>query len=148
MPELSYIVLDIYQFELSLPYTAGHVLTETEASVLNWHRAELIQKIAYRWLHQIKHPNDKSILSFHEIDLLQERITHLDSEYHLAPRHAPAQSYLDKHLEGMARRFLDRTGEAPTPERIRELKRSPVIRDLTRRLIENRFGDTPEDFSI
>jgi hypothetical protein len=145
---MSFIVVQHYQFPIRDPFKEGHVLTETEANVLNWHRARLIQKIVHKWVteaidHAIEASGDdpNTILSVAEVDSITQRITDFDAEYKLSKAKEPRTSILEYNLELLASNFLYKNGinggEEPSPEDLARIKRVPEIQARARDLIKS-----------
>jgi hypothetical protein len=86
MPKIN---LSQYQFVLRDPWQAGHVMTELEATALNFYRADLIRKIAIRWIIEAEDACEDGVLTIPELELITKAIDKLDSEYTLSMREAP-----------------------------------------------------------
>ena len=134
---MSFIVIQHYQFPIRDPYEKGHVMTETEANVLNWHRASLIQKTTQRWvIEAINGKEDKELLSLEELDKLTWRIKEFDATYEISPRKTPKQSILEYNLEMLAEGVLFLGGNLePEEEDLERVKRTPEIQARARDLI-------------
>jgi hypothetical protein len=134
---MAFIVIQEYQFPIRDPYEAGHVLTELEANVLNWHRAGLIQKTTQRWVLEVINGSD-SILSVEALAELREKIVEFDSRYELSPRKSPKKSILEYNLDLVANGILLRAGEfEPSEEDIERVKRTPEVQARARDLIRS-----------
>jgi len=83
------INLSQYQFVLSDPWQAGHVMTELEATSLNYCRADLIRKIAIRWVNEAEEAAPDGVLTIEQLDKITEAISKLDSEYQISARVTP-----------------------------------------------------------
>jgi len=141
---MSFIVIQHYQFPIRDPFEAGHVLTETEANVLNWHRASLIQKTTQRWVLEAINGSEE-LLSLEELDKLTWRIKEFDATYELSPRRPPKQSILEHNLELLAEGLLFLNGEMePEEEDLERVKRTPEIQAKARALIRA-ANFTPEE---
>lgn len=135
---MSFVVIQHYQFPIRDPYREGHVLTDVEASVLNWHRARLIHKIVYRWAIDVIENSENTILSVEEVDKLTQRIIAFDQEYELTRAKEPRTSILEYNLELLASNFLYKKGdEEPSREDIERIKRVPEIQARARDLIKS-----------
>jgi len=132
-----WIVIQEYQFPIQAPYEAGHVLTETEANVLNWHRAGLIQKTTQRWILEATEGLD-DLLSVEELEKLAWRIKEFDAAYELSPRRAPKKSSLEHNLELVANGILLRAGELePSEEDLERVKKTPEVQARARDLVRS-----------
>jgi hypothetical protein len=128
-----FVVVEQYQFPISAPYEEGHVMTATEATVLNWHRARLVQKLVTRMVMMEINASDNDLLSVGELDALQARIAAFDEAYELDFKREPRISVLEYHLEMLATDLLKRAGhEEPTEEQIERVKRAPQIQEKAR----------------
>jgi len=143
---MSHIVIQHYQFPITDPFREGHVLTETEANVLNWHRARLIQKIVLKWTSEvidkaIERDGPSAILSVEEVDALTKRIIEFDANYTLSKAKEPRTSILEYNLELLASNFLyskmNGDGAEPSREDIERIKRVPEIQARARDLIRS-----------
>lgn len=134
---MAFIVIQEYQFPIRDPYEAGHVLTELEANVLNWHRASLIQKTTQRWVIEAINGSD-TILSPQALDELAARIKEFDDRYELSPRKSPRKSILEYNLELVANGILLRAGEfEPSEEDLERVKKTPEVQARARDLIKS-----------
>jgi hypothetical protein len=134
---MSFIVIQHYQFPIKDPFEAGHVLTEAEASVLNWYRAGLIQKTTQRWVLEAIN-GSPDILSIQTLDELAARIKEFDARYELSPRKAPRKSILEYNLDLVANGILLRSGEfEPSEEDIERVKKTPEVQARARDLIKS-----------
>jgi hypothetical protein len=86
MPRIN---LSQYQFVLSDPYQPGHVMTELEASTLNYHRADLIRKIVIRWVNDAEDAAPDGVLTVEALEALTDAISQLDEQYQLSERSEP-----------------------------------------------------------
>lgn len=142
---MSFIVAQHYQFPIRDPFKEGHVLTETEANVLNWHRARLIQKIVLKWVTEVidkaienNGGDPNTILSVEEVDMLTQRIADFDYDYKLSKAKEPRTSILEYNLDLLASNFLYRNGDGePSAEDIERIKRVPEIQARARDLIRS-----------
>ena len=137
---MSFAVVHLYQFPISDPFSAGHVMTETEANVLNWHRARLIQKIVHRWVTEVIDDNggEDSILSAESVAALRDRISEFDRNYNLQPAKEPRASILEYHLDVLARNFLYQNGYTDLREEdVERIKKTPDIQKRARELIKS-----------
>lgn len=141
---MSFIVVQQYQFQIRDPYSEGHILTDVEANVLNWHRARLIQKIVHRWVVEaieaaVEASGDPNILlSVDEVEAISQRIIDFDYDYKLSKAKEPKTSILEYNLELLAFNFLYRRGdEEPSREDIERIKRVPEIQARARELIKS-----------
>ena len=134
---MSYIVIQHYQFPVKDPFKAGHVLTEIEAGVLNWHRAGLIQKTTQRWITEAQNGSDE-LLSVEKLDELGARIKEFDENYELSERKPPKPSALEYHLVQIAEGLLLLQGQLEyTEEDIERIKRTPEVQTRARDLIRS-----------
>jgi hypothetical protein len=132
---MSFIVIQHYQFPTRDPYKAGHVLTEIEANVLNWHRASLIQKTTQRWVLEAINGSEE-LLSMEELDKLTWRIKEFDATYEFSPRKTPKQSILEHNLDLLAEGILFLNGNMdPEEEDLERIKRTPEVQAKARALI-------------
>jgi hypothetical protein len=128
-----FVVVEQYQFPISAPYHAGYTLSETEAAVLNWHRARLVQKLVTRWAVPIINSSPNDILSVEEVASLATEIADFDSTYELEFKREPKSSILEYHLNLLALDFLKRSGvEHFGKEAIERIKRTPQIQERAR----------------
>ena len=137
---MSYIVIQHYQFPISDPFKAGHVMTEVEANVLNWHRARLIQKIVRTWVLEAIDTKGESLLSFQEAFELEQRIRDFDRIYQLSPAKEPKTSVLEYNLDLLVQNFLLRNNlnEVITrKEDIDRIKKTPEIQERARDMIRS-----------
>lgn len=141
---MSYIVVQHYQFPIHDPFSEGHVLTEVEAQVLNWHRARLIQKIVHKWVvEEIEAAiadtgDDYNVLTVEQVDKLLKRIAEFDESYTLSKAKEPKTSVLEYNLDLLATNFLYRKGEDdPSREDIEKIKKAPEIQARARDLIRS-----------
>jgi hypothetical protein len=135
---MSFALIQHYQFPLRDPFEEGHILTATEAHVLNWHRARLIQKIVHRWVMDAQDECTDTILSVEEMKALTDRISEFDRNYELQPAKEPKTSILEYNLEMLAGNFLSRNGNLnPRKEDIEAIKRTPEIQAKARDLIKS-----------
>ena len=138
---MSFIVIQHYQFPIRDPFVEGHVLTDVEANVMNWHRARLIQKIVYKWVVEAIDTAIEAgdtILSVEEVDALLQRITAFDAEYELSKAKEPRTSILEYNLELLASNFLYKKGDGePSREDIERIKKVPEIQARARDLIKS-----------
>jgi len=134
---MSYIVIQHYQFPIQDPFKEGHVLTELEAGVLNWHRAGLIQKTTQRWIAEAMNGADE-ILSVEKLDELGERIKEFDEKYELSERKPPKPSSLEFNLRQIAEGLLLLQGHLQyTEEDLERIKRTPEVQARARDLIRS-----------
>ena len=134
---MSFIVIQHYQFPIRDPYKEGHVLTEVEAGVLNWHRAGLIQKTTQRWVLEAIN-GSQELLSMEELDKLTWRIKEFDQAYELSARKTPKESTLEHNLNIIAEGvlLLDDNLE-PSEEDIERVKRTPEVQARARDMIKS-----------
>jgi len=134
---MSYIVIQHYQFPVRDPFKEGHVLTEIEAGVLNWHRAGLIQKTTQRWIIEALNGGDE-LLSVEKVDELRERIREFDEKYELSERKPPKQSSLEFNLTKIAQGLLFLQGNLDfTEEDVERIKRTPEVQARARDIIRS-----------
>ena len=133
--EVSHIIIQHYQFPIRDPYKEGHVLTDVEANVLNWHRANLIQKTTQRWVIEAANGSE-DLLSMEELDKIAWRIKEFDQAYELSARKAPRKAALEYHLDAVASGILLRAGEfEPSEEDLERVKRTPEVQERARDLV-------------
>ena len=133
---MSHIIILHYQFPIRDPYEAGHVLTEVEANVLNWHRANLIQKTTQRWVIEASNGSE-DLLSMEELDKIAWRIKEFDQTYELSARKPPRKAALEYHLDSVALGVLLRAGEfEPAEEDLERVKRTPEVQARARDLVK------------
>lgn len=99
MPKIN---LSQYQFTLRDPYQAGHVMTELEANVLNYHRADNIRKIVTRWMTEAEKNAPDGVLTIAVLDQITVAIAQLDFQYELSVREAPKLPAFDHQLRTIA----------------------------------------------
>lgn len=99
MPKIN---LSQYQFTLRDPYQAGHVMTDLEANVLNYHRADNIRKIVTRWMAEAERDAPDGVLTIAKLDELIVAIAQLDYQYELSHREAPKLPAFDHQLRTIA----------------------------------------------
>ena len=130
-----FIVIQHYQFPIKAPFSEGHVLSAAEASVLNWHRASLLQKTTQRWVTEAAN-GSQDLLSMEELDKLAWRIKEFDTSYELSERKAPKESLLEHNLNLVAENILLIGGNFdPTEEDLERVKRTPEVQARARDLI-------------
>jgi len=142
---MSFIVVQHYQFPIRDPFTEGHILTETEAHVLNWHRARLIQKIVAKWVVETieeaigsNGSNPGTLLSVAQVEDLTRRIVEFDAEYELSRAKEPKVSLLEYNLDLLASNLLYIKGaEEPSQDDIDRIKKAPEIQARARDLIRS-----------
>jgi hypothetical protein len=133
-----FIIIQHYQFPIREPFKEGHVMTETEANILNWHRATLIQKTTQRWVIEAANDLEVDILPVEEVDKLASRIREFDEQYELSPRKAVRKSSLEYNLDLVANGVLLRGGELdPTEEDLERVKRTPEVQARARELVRS-----------
>jgi|SRR5215831_11238600 len=134
---MSFIVIQHYQFPIRDPFEAGHVLTEVEAGVLNWHRAGLVQKTVQRWVLEVISETD-DLLSQEQLSELETRIKEFDSNYEFSPRRPTKKSNLEFNLDLVASGVLLRAGEfEPSDEELELVKKTPEVQARARDIIRS-----------
>lgn len=134
---MSYIIIQHYQFPVSDPFVEGHILSEKEANILNWHRASLIQKTMQRKVMEVINQSD-DFLTVNQLDELAEQIKEFDSKYELGERRPPRQSILEHTLDLVANGVLLRAGEfEPSEEDLERVKRTPEVQARARDIIRS-----------
>lgn len=132
------VAISQYQFPISEPYVSGHILTETEANVLNWHRIDLIRKIALKWVNSMERTAPDGVLTLDQMDLLAEKIRQLDETYVLAPKPPPRDSSYQRELQLVAHGRVRKDGPLPQAEyqaRMAAEMAKPEVRQRARQLL-------------
>lgn len=96
------INLSQYQFTLRDPYQAGQTMTELEANILNYHRADQIRRIVKPWIVEYENNSREEILSLDALDRLTDAITQLDLQYELPFRSPPSAPAFEHQLRIVA----------------------------------------------
>jgi|SRR5215471_12131831 len=136
--EMSWIVVQHYQFPIRDPYEAGHVLTEVEAGVLNWHRAGLIQKTMQRKILEAIASSEEDILPMEKLDEIRQSVVDFDATYELGARKTPRKSTLEYNLDLVANGVLLMDGELePSEEDLERVKRTPEVQERARDLVRS-----------
>lgn len=134
MPRIN---LSQYQFTISDPFQAGHIMTELEAQILNGHRADLIRKIVGRWVTDAEQDAVDGVLSIKELDNLTESIIDFDSTYSFSPRIEPKLPAFDYQLHTIAVGEVLKEGPAHLipdyDERIKQAMRDPANKERARK---------------
>ena len=99
MPRIN---LSQYQFVLSDPWQAGHVMTGLEASALNYYRSDLIRKIAIRWVQDMELRSTDGVLSIEDLDMLERDVADLDNQYQMPTRPEPKTPAFNHVLQQVA----------------------------------------------
>ena len=135
---MSWIVVQHYQFPIRDPYEAGHVLTEVEAGVLNWHRAGLIQKTMQRKILEAIASSEEDILPLEKLDEIKQSVVEFDASYELGARKTPRKSTLEYNLDLVANGVLLMDGELePSEEDLERVKRTPEVQERARDLVRS-----------
>jgi|SRR5215471_17106744 len=135
---MSFIVIEHYQFPIRDPYTEGHVMTDIEAKVLNWHRARLIQRLIQKNITEAIENSPNDILNPAEVDVLKQYVKLFDQQYELSFKKEPNSSILEYHLDNIARGILSLNGISnPREEDIELVKRTPQVQDQARAKIRS-----------
>lgn len=127
----SHINISYYQFPVSFPHFNGQLFTRVSANVLNHHRADLIRKIARRWVVEAVESSPNQILSVEELAQLSSRIETLDQMHTYTMREEPPISMLENQITLVATQTLKEMGLSS-----HELERIKLRPDVQRRARE------------
>lgn len=110
MPKIN---LSQYQFTLRDPYQPGHAMTELEANILNYHRADKVRKIAQPWMAAAEKAAPDGVLTVAALDQLIATIAQFDAQYELSIRREdpPTPAY-DHQLRIIASLEVGKMGTA------------------------------------
>ena len=130
---MSFIVIEHYQFPIRDPYYEGYSLTATEACVLNWHRAHLIQRSVTRWAQEYIKSSPNDLLTPEELEPLATQIYDFDTDYELSFKKEPKKATLEYHLDAVATELLEQAGYPnPAQEDIDKVKKAPQVQSKAR----------------
>lgn len=73
-------------------------MTDLEASILNYHRADLIRKIATRWVTDAENASPDHVLEINTLDGLVRMVDELDKTYRFSRREDPKLPAFDHAL--------------------------------------------------
>lgn len=109
MPKIN---LSQYQFTLRDPYQAGRPMTELEANILNYHRADNIRKVVARWMVEAEKNAPDGVLPIHVLDTMTAQIGQLDNQYELSAREEPKLPAYEHQLRVIAALEVGKRGTA------------------------------------
>lgn len=134
MPKMN---LSQYQFTLRDPYQEGDRMSELEANILNYHRSDLIRKIATKWMAEVEREAPDGVLTIPQLDKLTNIIAQLDAQYSPSEREEPKLPAFNHQLRLIAINEVTQLGPShliPDFERRVELAmRDPENRQKARR---------------
>ena len=121
----------------------------TESNVLNYHRADLIRRIAIKWVIEAERGAPDGILTIDKMDEIAGKIKELDNKYILAPKTPPRDSQYIKELELVAFGILRREGRADPLDlkRLREIMDQREVREKARALLVSNLYATEIDIT-
>ena len=137
MPKIN---LSQYQFTLRDPYQAGRPMTELEANILNYHRADNIRKVVARWMVEAEKNAPDGVLPIHVLDTMTAQIGQLDNQYELSAREEPKLPAYEHQLRVIAALEVGKRGTAhlhpyEVEQHIQYAMRDPNNRARARRIL-------------
>lgn len=123
-----------YQFPVTFPYGEGYTLNLLQSNVFNHHRADLIRKIARRWVVDAHNSSPNQILSVEELSQLSSRIADLDRKHEYTFREDPPPSPLEHQITLVASQALKEMGLSSSYE-LERIKQRPDVQRRAREIL-------------
>lgn len=130
----SHINILQYQFPVSFPYHEGYILNLHESNIFNHHRADLIRKVARRWVLEAVNQSPNQILSVEELEVLSARIALLDKKHEYSPREEPSLSQLEYQITKVAEQVL-KSMDLSSPYELERIKLRPDVQARAREIL-------------
>jgi hypothetical protein len=145
---MSYIVIGYYQFALEDPYSEGYILSESEARILSWYRARLIQRALTKPIQDAIDASPNEILSPEEVEELSHTVDAFNASYELEFKKEPKCSILEYHLQQIAENILYRSGQTDLKqEDVDRVKKVPEVQARARDRVKSGTFSFEELFS-
>lgn len=130
----SHINILQYQFPVNFPYHEGYILNLHESNTFNHHRADLIRKVARRWVIEAVNQSPNQLLSIEELAALSARIALLDKNHEYSPREEPPPSQLEYQITKVAEQVL-KDMDLSSPYELNRLKLRPDVQQRAREIL-------------